>query len=280
MMGNNIGEAYRKTLMYIRNYGQVSSPRGMRTKELIAQQVTILDMQDNILTLKKRDLNFRFMVAEWLWIEAGANDVNFISRYNKNISQFSDDGVIFNGAYGPRLAPQWKYILESLSKPDSRQAVATIWTPSPQASKDIPCTVAFQFLSREGRLHMIATMRSSDAWLGLPYDIFNFSMIGNGIAGEMGLKPGSLTMQLGSLHLYEQHWDIAGEVIDETGSGFLRSPELKHRPAAQTMIDFASGTYLSSSLYGQPRHAPYIDVLQSKTKLEALGVLREASKLR
>ena len=51
-------------------------------------------------------------------------------------------------------------------------------------------------------------MRSNDAWLGVPYDTFNFSAISFFIAlhlNKLGLKCklGELTIQAGSRHIYE-----------------------------------------------------------------------------
>ena len=62
--------------------------------------------------------------------------------------------------------------------------------------------------SNELWLHTVATMRSNDAWLGTPYDTFNFSAISFFIAchlNKLGLKckVGSLNIQAGSRHIYE-----------------------------------------------------------------------------
>jgi thymidylate synthase len=276
--GNDIGKIYRDVMINLLTYGDESAPRGMKTVEILGAQIRLKDMRANILATPERDLNFRFMIAEWLWIEAGRDDVKFIEQYNRNITQFSDDGNIFNGAYGPRLAPQWDYVINSLHNPDTRQAVATIWTPSPSKSLDIPCTVAFQFLIRGGKLNLIATMRSSDSWLGLPYDMFNFSMIANGIAGKLGVEPGELIMQLGSLHLYEQNWDQAKVLINNSDSQTIWSPKLPDRPPAWDMTSWCQGTFVpwEQWTFESKINAPwreYIRALQVPTKKAAKEIL-------
>src|SRR5205814_10655140 len=127
-------------------------PRGQKIMELLHTQITV-PARSNIIVDPNRDLNYRFMIAEWLWIQAGRQDVAFPASYNSQVKQFSDDGVIFNGAYGPRLQPQWKRVISTLRRdPDSRQAVAVIWRPDDAndiamgVSKDVPCTIAAQFL--------------------------------------------------------------------------------------------------------------------------------------
>lgn len=272
-IGYEISRLYREVLIGLLTYGVESSPREMKTVEILGAQVRLTDLRNNILATPERGLNFRFMVAEWLWIEAGREDVAFMAQYNKNITQFSDDGEIFNGAYGPRLAPQWNYIINSLKKSDTRQAVATIWTPSPSDSKDIPCTVAFQFLIREGKLHLIATMRSSDVWLGLPYDMFNFSQIANGIAGALGVDTGSLIMQLGSLHMYEKDWETAKTLINNVNSEYIRSPRLPDRAPAKGLVLHAETQNQEHKAYFKEPWSTYLKVLRSKTKAEAKEIL-------
>lgn len=226
------GNWYQAVISRILDDGRDVAPRGKRVKELLAVSVTIDDLRENILHNDARKLNYRYLVAEWLWIATGRAELSALTPYNSQMAKFSDDGVVLAGAYGPRLAPQWSYVIETLKKdPDTRQAVATIWAPNPMPSKDIPCTIALQFLLREGRLHTVATMRSSDAWLGLPYDVFTFSQLANSVAGELGVDTGSLTMQLASSHLYEEHWEKAASAF-YMPTTYVRSPQLPGFPPA------------------------------------------------
>lgn len=188
-------------------------------------QLHVDDMLSNVLVSPERNPNYRFMVAEWLWIQFGLDDLKTISHYNSIYKNFSDDGEILAGAYGPRLKNQWSYVCHNLkSDADTRQAVVSIWTPSPSPSKDIPCTIALQFLIRDNHLHLIATMRSSDVWLGLPYDFFAFTMLCNYVAAHFPeVELGSCTMQLGSSHLYDLNRDAANLVLPPNN---MRSPRL------------------------------------------------------
>lgn len=206
IIGLGIGEAWIRLLGSLLYKGSESNPRGMKTMEILNVTLEVKNTLDNIFVSSTRDLNFRFMIGEWLWIQAGLNDVNILAQYNSVMRKFSDDGEILSGAYGPRLMPQIPYIIEALGKEDSRQAVATIWTPSPGQSKDVPCTISLQWLLRKNRLHCTVNMRSSDVWLGLPYDYFTFSQLTNYIGMRIGKPVASLTMNLASSHIYEEHW--------------------------------------------------------------------------
>lgn len=227
IIGDSISETWLRLLLRLKDAPKVN-PRGIECREETGLSILVRDMRQNILVHPKRKLNYRFAVAEWLWIAAGRNDVASLAKFNSKIAQFSDDGETFAGAYGPRLAPQWKWVRDKLeADPDTRQAVVSIWTPSPAGSRDIPCTLSMQFLRRNGQLNCIVTMRSSDAWLGIPYDFFSFSMLANSLAGELGDVPGWLQINMGSSHLYATDYDKVGEVLYDYTSGFtVRSPNL------------------------------------------------------
>ena len=195
--------------------GLKSSPRGMKTREKI-NHTTMCDMRYPIVTNKKRLLGYKFMIQEAIWILRGDNRLSTIKHYSKIISKFSDDKYFFRGAYGPKIIDQLQYVCHALKEDrNTRQAVINIWRESPYATNDIPCTISFQFLIREDKLHIIANMRSNDLWLGWPYDNFNFSMLGAYVALllkdiyniEVGL--GVTTINAGSRHLYERNFESA-----------------------------------------------------------------------
>ena len=199
--------------------GELHKPRGFLIKELLNQHFTV-DMRYPILSIAERKLGYRFMVREAWWIMDGRNSVDTITNYSKAISTFSNDGIHFDGAYGPRVVDQIRYIVDTLEKdPDSRQAVMTIWRPNPRESKDIPCTISVQWFIRNGKIYCIDNMRSSDIWLGLPYDIFNFTMLTGYIMlclKQRGivLELGDISINAGSQHIYEQHFEKAESIID------------------------------------------------------------------
>lgn len=223
--------AWLKALNDCLTRGKESKPRGKPIKELMGYQ-TVTPMEWPILTIKERHLGYKFMAAEAAWILSGDNRVNTIAPYSKAISNFSDDGYFYHGAYGPMIRDQLHSVIDALnSDPDTRQAVLTIWRPNPRPSKDIPCTVSIQFLLRDGMLHVIDTMRSSDLWLGWPYDVFNFSMLARYVICHLKHKPdlGVLILQAGSSHLYEEQWKLAEAIVNSSSEMQARTiPWFEH----------------------------------------------------
>lgn len=207
-----------------------ASPRGQLTREYLAAQLQF-DAQLPLLSVPARRLNYRFAAAEALWMILGRRDVAPLARVNPKMSQFSDDGATLAGAYGPRFREQLGYALGCLaSDDDTRQAVVEIWRPSPAPSRDVPCTLSWQFLNRGGALHLIATMRSSDAWLGVPYDAFSFACVLQFVAGLAGLGPGRVVMNLGSSHLYARDFKDASAVPPVRDSRLPGPPQLWLEP--------------------------------------------------
>lgn len=203
------------------------SPRGMLTHEDIGNHLTLTNPNQNILTLPARKTSYHFMCAEFLWMLSGQNLVGLIEPFNKSITMAADEGQYsFAGAYGPKIIEQVPYVIDTLRKdPDSRQAVLSIWRERPRESRDIPCTVAMQFFIREKALEMCVYMRSNDAWLGLPYDVFNFTMLQRFIASCLDVGVGTYHHFVGSLHLYDRDYAKAENVAKDRGQYHVLSTD-------------------------------------------------------
>lgn len=219
------------TLSELLSFGTEVSPRGMKTRE-IPQRTIEVDMRKPVLCVPERKLSYQFMAAEAYWILSGDDRVASIAPWNKRIADFSDDGVTFFGAYGPKIVAQLPYVIEKLKADEhSRQAGLTIWRESPPPTKDVPCTVAVFFGIRNGKLNVHVFMRSSDAWLGVPYDVFNFSMLGHLVCAELNqwyihdVLPGTLYLTAASSHIYEANWKGAVECISGTILDQHETPE-------------------------------------------------------
>ena len=155
----------------------------------------------------------RFAIAELMAYVAGWDDVAWLARFNKNIGQFSDDGITFRGAYGPRMAWSWATLFELLERdPDTRQAICQIYTPDDLTveSKDKPCNTSFQLQVIDGFLHMTVYQRSCDLVWGFPYDHFSFCTILILMANQLNLLPGTVTRLMANAHVYEPHAQFYG----------------------------------------------------------------------
>ena len=62
--------------------------------------------------------------------------------------------------------------------------------------------------------------RSSDSFLGLPFNISSYSLLVYIIGKETELKPGNLYISLGDTHIYEQHMYAVKEQLTRIPSNF------------------------------------------------------------
>jgi hypothetical protein len=75
--------------------------------------------------------------------------------------------------------------------------------PGVLINPDVACTLALQFLIRDGRLHTVAFMRGNDVLLGLLCDVFSFTFIAEFAALQLGVPLGSYTHHVASMHVNE-----------------------------------------------------------------------------
>ena len=59
---------------------------------------------------------------------------------------------------------------------------------------------------------MSVYMRSNDVWLGAAYDFFQFTRVQIAMASVLGIEPGRYAHHVGSLHIYEQHYESADKL--------------------------------------------------------------------
>lgn len=164
-------------------------------------------------------------IGELLWYLSGNNELDFIKYYLPVYPKFSDDGETIHGAYGPRLKAmhgkinQIERIIDLLRKrPNSRRAVIQIFDAKDLMDfelKDIPCTISLQFLIRDNKLHLFASMRSNDVFIGLPHDVFCFTMLQEIIACALNVELGEYNHFVSSLHLYSKSKEFAKKYISE-----------------------------------------------------------------
>ncbi|MET0061121.1 MAG: thymidylate synthase [Candidatus Thiodiazotropha endolucinida] len=162
-------------------------------------------------------------LGELLWYLSGTNAVEQISYYLPQYANESDDGETIFGGYGPRFlgkfgTNQFENIIDLLNKKQStRRAVIQIFDANDIASyhKDIPCTCTLQFLLRDNLLHMYTNMRSNDAFIGLPHDIFAFTMLQEIFARTIGVGLGKYMHFVSSLHIYMDNLPDTEIYMDE-----------------------------------------------------------------
>ncbi len=215
-----------------RSNDTVAASRG-ETAEIIGALIEIKNPRARLSRSETRGKLFSSL-GELLWYLSRDNRLDFIARYVPRYRDETEDGVTIFGGYGPRLFGQRGHdqvgnVIELLRRrPTSRRAVIQIFDKEDIATihKEVPCTTTLQFFVRNDNLDMITTMRSNDAYWGLPHDVFCFTMLQEIIARSLGKDVGIYRHFVGSLHLYKDHWEDAQHLVDERYQQRIAMPEM------------------------------------------------------
>lgn len=227
LIATNIDEAI-PTLMKRVLDGPERNSRNGRMRELTHVGITLTEPQDREIRSPHRKHNLAAQIAETMWVLAGRDDIEWLSRYLPRAADYSDDGIAWRGAYGKRLR-HWKRGMETWDQlgnvvkllqqdPDSRRAVLQIYEPNidSHGGKDVPCNDWITLLSRDGTLDMHVAVRSNDlmwGWSGI--NAFEWSALLEILAAVLENEIGALHFSISSLHLYEPHWGRAENIMAE-----------------------------------------------------------------
>lgn len=208
-------EAMPLLISHLLNKGHHIKPRGFGCYELDNVQINIARPWMIPLSVPGRRLNQFIGAVEAAQLVGQTSIPELVTDRVKAFHKFTDRGV-FHGAYGARISGRLDDLAKLLRKDrDTRQAVLTIYDSDVDLNankRDVPCTIAIQFLLRRGQLNMRVMMRSNDIWLGFPYDIVQFAALQAAVASDMHVPMGSYTHTVGSLHLYESDIEAAKQV--------------------------------------------------------------------
>lgn len=193
--------------------GKPVKVRGKGTKELLARTVALSSPRERLITVPGRRNDVFATIAEVMWVLAGRDDVEFLRRYLHRAPDFSDDGLVWRAAYGPRLR-DWQGVDQVdevrkllLHDPESRRAVAALFDPARdflRDTQDVPCNNWLHFLRRDGRLDMNIVVRSNDVLWGFSgINTFEWSVLHEMMAFWLGLSVGTATFFISSLHIYD-----------------------------------------------------------------------------
>jgi thymidylate synthase len=185
----------------------------------------------------------------------GRDDSEMLSAYAPRYQEFSNDGKAM-GAYGKRWTHNPGIACKGrcrsslrvardllLKKVEDRRAVVTMFDSGDIVEaergewKDIPCTISMQFLAREGALHAQVSMRSNDAWLGVPYDVHCFCQVQALMAAALDLDLGQYTHVVGSMHLYEPNFEKASHAVSGQEVSIVRLMSSPSQEEAEEFFD-------------------------------------------
>jgi len=186
------------------------------------------DLNDGFPLLTTKKMFWKGIVEELAWFLRGSTDVEELRTkrvhiWDANTEHRSYDagpvygfqwrhfGAVYENCktkYSGHGVDQIQYILNTLREnPMSRRMVLSGWCPLQQSEMCLPpCHVMYQFyVESDNRLSLQMTQRSSDVFLGLPFNIASSALLVHLVAHQVGREPGRLILRLGDVHIYEEH---------------------------------------------------------------------------
>lgn len=158
------------------------------------------------------------------------------------------------GNLGPVYGVQWRHWpdgdggeIDQIQKaidtiknnPDSRRNIVSAWNVAEideMAKAGLPpCHNMFQFNVRGDKLDLQLYQRSADMFLGVPFNIASYALLGAMIAQVTDKQPGEFIHTLGDAHIYVNHLDQVDEQLSREP---LRLPKLFLNPSIKNIDDF------------------------------------------
>lgn len=224
---------YLELLQDILENGVAKGDRtGTGTKSVFGRQIRH-DLSKGFPLLTTKKLHFKSIANELIWFLSGNTNVSWL---NENGVSIWNEWATEDNELGPVYGRQWTawptkdggtinqidYVVNTLrNNPNSRRILFHGWNPeylpdeslSPQENARRgrmalpPCHLLYQFYVAQGKLSSLLYIRSSDSFLGLPYNIASLALLTHMLAQQCDLVPHEIVVSIGDLHAYSNHMD-------------------------------------------------------------------------
>lgn len=241
-------QQYLDLLQHILDKGTPKTDRtGTGTLSVFGYQMRF-DLQQGFPLLTTKKLHTKSIVRELLWFLSGDTNIKYLKDNGVSIwDEWADE----NGELGPVYGSQWRawknekgeeidqitQVIEQIkTNPDSRRLIVSAWNVAEiNKMKLPPCHAFFQFYVANNRLSCQLYQRSSDVFLGVPFNIASYALLTYMVAQVCNLEVGDFVWTSGDTHLYSNHLEQTKLQLSRTPKGF---PQLKLNSSIQNIFDF------------------------------------------
>lgn len=254
-------KAYLDLLTDVITNGVVKGDRtGTGTKAVFARQFRH-NLADGFPLLTTKKLHFKSIANELIWMLSGNTNVKWL---NENGVSIWDEWATEEGDLGPVYGEQWTawptrdgrtinqidYMVETLkTNPNSRRILFHGWnveylpdeslSPQENARNGLqalpPCHLLYQAFVHDRHLSMQLYIRSSDVFLGLPYNTAALALLTHMLAQQCDLIPHEIIVTTGDTHAYSNHMEQIQEQLSRTPK---QLPQLKIRRRPESIYDY------------------------------------------
>jgi len=200
---------------------------GVKVVELISPRIE-LDPSQSFLDFGVRRTPLKYALEEISWYDSQDLSVKDIGKQAKIWNHVCDENGNVHSNYGyliysKELGSQYVSAIDELKRnKDSRRSCMIYNRPSMQweynlnGMSDFICTYATQHFIRNGELVYVVYMRSNDAIFGFFNDFYWHCTVYERMLKDLdGIKYGSLIWNSGSWHVYERHFELLKQMVEE-----------------------------------------------------------------
>ncbi len=247
-------------------YGEKKNTRNGIVYSKFGTMITFQNLGSQLPLLTTKKMYIKGIIEELLWFLRGSTNAKELQEkgvhiWDGNSSKEYLDSIGLKhyeeGELGPIYGWQWrnfgkvysentdngfdqiKYIIEELLKEDnSRRAVLSAWNPSQLKEMALPpCHILYTFYKDSNGLSCLMNMRSSDLFLGLPFNIASTALLTHIIAKVLHLKVNTISIVSTDAHIYEEHIDAVNKQLDNNILPFPNIEIKKIPPNIESNID-------------------------------------------
>ena len=241
-------QQYLDLLKHILEKGAKKEDRtGTGTLSVFGHQMRF-DLNEGFPLLTTKKVHLKSIIHELLWFLKGETNIAYLKENGVSIwDEWADE----NGNLGPVYGSQWRnwettdgrkidqisQLIEQIKKnPDSRRHIVSAWNVGEVDKMKLPpCHLLFQFYVANGRLSCQLYQRSSDVFLGVPFNIASYALLTMMIAQVCDLALGDFVWTSGDTHLYTNHLEQARTQLSREPRPF---PTMKINPDIKNIFDF------------------------------------------
>lgn len=220
---------------------------GVGTRSLFVKQMKFNLRDNTIPLLTTKRVFFRGIVEETLFFLSGSTDVRKLrekgvfywdgntskeflklrnlpyeeydmgSTYSFLYRHFGADYQGMDKDYTGQGFDQVQYVIDEIkNNPTSRRIMIDLWDPNSLDKATLPCCqfcYIFYVNTKTKEISVNTIIRSSDAFLGLAFNLINASVILRLICHCTGYQPGDLYVTTNNTHLYNNHFKAVEEQL-------------------------------------------------------------------
>lgn len=220
---------------------------GFWLRSLFGHQMRF-DLQKGMPVLTTKRMPVKLMIRELLWFISGDTDTENIRKHGIHIwDKFEDESRDIGPLYGYQWRKwpdydgghidQLKWAINEIKhNKNSKAILVSAWNVAQLDEMALPpCHAFFQFYVRKNELSCQLYQRSSDAFLGAPFNIFQYSLLTMMVAQVTDMIPKEFIMTIGDGHIYKNHKE---QVLEQLEREPGKLPEMKMNPDVKDIDDF------------------------------------------